>query len=859
MNINTCLKQYSEFLRLIRYWDWYYKVESVAIVTLLLLLFTQSFKEQITNAIILILYLYIAYTYGYLLNSYTDREKDSQVGKDILGNYSLRFIKGLILLIGALTFSIPFLFKNFYVILVMLVGLFLASFYSLESIRLKERGLVGILVATIIHYLPFLLFLFLMPEHYKLVLYLFGWLLIAGSLIEVSHQIVDYKNDKKTNVKTLVTDLGIQKATNIIYSITLILIFYLFLPALFKINDIFLLVLILFVFSQNSLYKTYGCVKFRGFADFLDIRNYFSYGVRKIDNSIGRIGIFLRKHLPNLHFFLKKNKHYIFFFIFLLTLLVIIFFGDRIKSTNNFIDVAREAGVDKPLKSISFQEFTIMGKKARALIHMGAAWGDYNNDGCVDLYVANPAGANRLYQNNCHGGFQEVAEDAGVAYGGKSRGVSFGDIENDGCLDLFIANQGETNILYHNNCDGTFTNITKQAGVGGDTSISTSVAWADYDNDGFLDIFVANYSFATGTYTVLLDGNDLGYQVNTKRNFLYKNNKDTTFTEVAESAGIAGAQYNVNLQNQPQDAVVDSGMYYSSAWFDYDLDGCIDVLGVSNAGYSPLFRNNCDGTFRDVSEEVEIKKYYFGSGIAVADIDNNRYLDVYISDGANDSLFLNDGSKFTDVRVSLGLYNEQDMDKPENHLWNYLTKYDIGWGSIFFDYDNDGDKDLFVANGSYFFNDGSGSYNRFYEYQRGRFIERTKDVKLENELRSVGVAAADYDNDGDIDFYVTNTNGPNNLYENITKNRNHWITIRLKGTKSNILGIGAEVEVAAGDLTLYDQMKGGMSYLSQSEYMLHFGLGDKEKVDFIKIRWPAGTVQVIENIEVDRELLIIEE
>jgi enediyne biosynthesis protein E4 len=545
-----------------------------------------------------------------------------------------------------------------------------------------------------------------------------------------------------------------------------------------------------------------------------------------------------------------------------------------------FNDIAVTTGTDLSGETKIIDQIVTKGHTVTHSIQTGAAWGDFNKDGCIDLFVSSPSGPNKLFKNNCDKGFDEVAKNAGIVYEGNSMGASWGDINNDGCLELFVTNHAEKNILYKNNCDETFTNITDDAGVSGDDNVvSTSVAWADYNNDGFLDIYVTNKLDASKMQPFVElfynDGEEKYVDLNkkippatrfindmivhSKENYLYKNNGDETFTESAKEAGIQGSEKALSyISTFMAGELVESGVSYASGWFDYDRDGCIDVWIASDIGTSPLHHNNCDGTFSEVTSAMGVDQLYYGMGIAATDINRDGFLDVYISNAPTDKLYENNsGISFKDVAIARGIKEEPEITPAVGMMLLPDVNGHIGWGVKFFDYENDGDDDLYVANGGFFLDEGLGSQNLFYLFQDGNFF-MTKPQAPPGLARSIGVATADFDSDGDVDIYVTNSNGPNNFYENTKDNENHWITLRLQGTESNYLGIGAEVEIIAGDERWVDQVKGGMSYLSQSDYALHFGLGNHDILDTVRISWPSGLIQEEANFPVDQEILIIE-
>ncbi|MCH8010807.1 MAG: VCBS repeat-containing protein [Candidatus Marinimicrobia bacterium] len=375
----------------------------------------------------------------------------------------------------------------------------------------------------------------------------------------------------------------------------------------------------------------------------------------------------------------------------------------------------------------------------------GSSWGDYDNDGDIDLFVANSNENNSLYRNNGDGTFTKITTGVIVTDGGNSYGSSWGDYDNDGYIDLFVANNGsQDNFLYRNNGDGTFTNIT-QGVIVTDGGSSGGSSWGDYDNDGNLDLFVANSG---------------------ENNFLYRNNGDGTFTKITEG-----------------DIVKDEGSFLSISWGDYDNDGNLDLFVANSGENNFLYRNNGDGTFTKITE---------------GDI-------------------VNDGEMST--------------------------------GSSWGDYDNDGDIDLFVAN------DG-GQDNFLYRNNGDGTFTKITEGDIANDAGSSWCSIwGDYDNDGNLDLFVANFGENNFLYRN-NGNSNNWVNIKFIGTVSNTSAIGAKVRLKTTiNGTSFWQMR---EITGQTGYA-EFGLGDATLIDSIKIEWPSGIVQDTTNLAVNQFITIIEE
>ena len=504
-----------------------------------------------------------------------------------------------------------------------------------------------------------------------------------------------------------------------------------------------------------------------------------------------------------------------------------------------FRDITDEAGVGNPPSPAEAQF-------SNAWLGYGAAWGDYDNDGDLDLYVAY-TGTNILYRNNGDGTFTDVAVEAGVDYHGNTYGVVWGDYDNDGDLDLYLANYGnssklddcgEANVLYRNNGDGTFTDVTAEAGVG-DSGHSTGAAWGDYDNDGDLDLFVANLGILIHPF----------YKNETSR--LYRNNGNGTFTDVTLELNLTvGVEGIFKTGRLP----VRAGCYFTPLWFDCDLDGDLDLfITTAYFSVSPLYLN--DGppnyTFTEVTKEAGLWRFGSGMGAAVGDYDNDGDLDLYVAGFEENRLWRNNGDgTFTDVAKETGVIG-----------------LEVGWGCAFFDFDNDGDLDLFVANGAVDWKASTEvgrerwSRNRLYRNNGdGTFTDVTKLAIGDHISNSKGLAVGDFDNDGDLDIYIVNVNDINVLLRNDIANfiGNNWIKVKLQGILSNKDGIGAIVGITSGSLIQIRQVLSESSYLSQNSLDVEFGLANHPVVDRIEVRWPSGIVQVLTNVEVNQTITITE-
>ena len=495
----------------------------------------------------------------------------------------------------------------------------------------------------------------------------------------------------------------------------------------------------------------------------------------------------------------------------------------------------------------------------------GVAVFDYNNDGLLDIFFTNgaaipsleksdPSYWNRLFRNNGDGTFTDVTESAGLKGIGYSMGVAAGDYDNDGFVDLYVTGVNR-NQLFHNNGDGTFTDVTEKAGVGGvipkyGKALSVAAGWFDYNNDGFLDLLVINY---------------LDYNIKTAKscpaegvpaycspnefqgtpNILYRNNGDGTFTDVSEQSHIA--QY------------IGKGM--GVAFADYDGDGFTDVFITNDTFQNFLFHNNGDGTFTDAAmlagvQYNESGKTVAGMGVDFRDIDNDGKPDIFHTAMFGDSfqLYHNIGDgQFQDVSGASGL----------TRITSRLT----AWSTGIFDFDNDGNKDLFTADAEITDNSMEIAH-RPYPLSNGLF--RNKGNLVFEDLSASagadfsvpaahrGAAFGDLNNDGKIDIVVSVLNGPPQLLMNRSNTQNHWILLKLIGTKSNRDGLGTKVKITTSHGSQFNHATTAVGFNSSSDKRVHFGLGDATLIDRIELAWPSGIKQVLTNVKADQVLTITE-
>lgn len=509
------------------------------------------------------------------------------------------------------------------------------------------------------------------------------------------------------------------------------------------------------------------------------------------------------------------------------------------------------------------------GDKGWLTEHMGAgaAWLDYDGDGNLDLYVVNGSAydrkpgqgePNRLFRGDGKGRFTDVTAQAGVGDKGWGYGVSVGDFDNDGHPDLFVANI-EENVLYRNRGDGTFADVTAKAGIRG-AVWSSSSAFFDMEGDGDLDLYVGNYMVGDPDKVPRRGTPEAMIGVCTYKgvpvacgpmgqvplqDVLYRNNGDATFTDVTREAGL--------WLEKPRFAL---GVVVA----DFDNDGDPDVYVANDSVRNSLWDNRGDGTFVDVGLQRLAAlnadgRPQAGMGTNVGDYDGDGWLDIVVTNFSHDlnTVYHSLGGKFfmdDTLRVGLG-----------------VTHLNLSWGVGFHDFDNDGDEDLFVANGhiyaevdGYEIGTAFRQNNHMFVNDGGVFRDASASAGPAFTVKRSYRAATfgDYDNDGDQDVFVTTLNDHAMLLRNDTPSKGHYLMLRLVGTRSNRDAVGARVRIDAGGVTRIRERKGGGSYLSAEDTRLHFGLGAATRADRVEIRWPSGQVDVLENVAADR-LITVEE
>jgi len=491
----------------------------------------------------------------------------------------------------------------------------------------------------------------------------------------------------------------------------------------------------------------------------------------------------------------------------------------------------------------------------------GLAWGDYDNDGDDDLFAVNfsgdivsgvPTGNCSLFRNEGNGEFHEVSLDVGIDISIFGMSPTWADFDNDGDLDLYITAYGE-NVLYENN-NGKFSDTSSKSGIN-DNRFSAGASWGDFDNDGDLDVYVTNYvdfiyqesdhDAAQRQYgaEVPFTLNPSSYEA--QANALFMNNGDGTFTDVAKDAGVEDKD----------------GRSLGATWFDFEGDGDLDLYVANDVSKNGVYQNNGDGTFIDIGAISLAADYRGAMGLAVGDIDTDGDDDLLVTHwvAQENALYENMLGEWGDeTRVSF-------MDTAEDHGLGQISLHMVGWATGLVDLDNDGLLDLWIVNGHTLEEENNTKQLQKQEMQLFRQIEEEGFFEIGIEACEAlatpfvgrGGAHADYDNDGDVDIAVLKFGEGVLLLENTTEKHGHWLRVHLSQEAKNRFAIGATVSVKTGDVIRSKQVGVDGSYLSQHQIDVQFGIGDSELVDELIVTWPDGSTTVQTNVAADQTVLIV--
>ena len=521
-----------------------------------------------------------------------------------------------------------------------------------------------------------------------------------------------------------------------------------------------------------------------------------------------------------------------------------------------FVDVAAESGIDMTVVSGSEDQMYIVEGSLG-----GSAFFDHDNDGDADLYVTNGSRFsgftpgqhpyNRLYRNVGEGQFTDVTSETAVGDTSWSLGCVAADYDNDGYTDLYVTNFG-ANKLYRNLGTGSFGDVTAAAGVG-DSGYGTGGAFGDFDRDGDVDLYVSNYIDFSLDYesTIPCVWKTIDIMCGPRgllpqKDVFYRNEGDGTFTDATSAVGMGDKEF----------------YGYGAVFADFNEDGWPDVFVADDMSPNQMFVNQGDGTF---AEEGLIASVGFNGdgaeqgcmGVGIGDYDNDGHLDIFVTnfEGEHNTLYRNEGDGFF-LDVSF-VSRIAASGNPE-----------VGWGTALFDFDNDGDKDIYAANGHTYpqadlphTNASYAQLNFLFEnLGNGTYADVSAQAGpgLAIEKVSRGASFADYDDDGDVDLFVVNLNAAPDLLRNDSGSGNSYLLVETVGTVSNRNGIGTRIEVEAAGLRQVNEVRSGGSYLSHDDLRVHFGLGQASKVDRVTLRWPSGIVQVLKEVAVNQVLRVTE-
>ena len=531
-----------------------------------------------------------------------------------------------------------------------------------------------------------------------------------------------------------------------------------------------------------------------------------------------------------------------------------------------FTDVTNEAG-------IHFQHSS--GTRSSLLpedMGSGAGFADIDNDGDIDLYIVNiphsliqdvvpDSKTNVLYRNNGDGTFTDVTHTAGVGHQGYGMGCVFADYDGDGNIDLYVTNYGAT-VLYRNNGDGTFRDVTETTGVGCELW-STGAAFADVDGDTDLDLYVCNYV----TYDLdkleqmqeesLQSGKPVPSALNPhvfepQDNVFYRNNGDGTFTDITTEIGIAAP----------------GGRSMQCLFSDFDNDNDLDLYVANDTSVNYTYRNDGNGTFTDVSDESWAADFRGSMGVSAGDYDGDADIDLFMSHWVDE-----ENALYRNLLSESGLQNPPTsahirfVDESYSAMLAEASIKQIGWGTALFDYDNDGDLDIFVTNGStfqelenpevlipqvdaLFSNNGDGTFTDV--------SESTGITALPIRVGR-GAAFGDYDNDGDVDIFIVNNHAPPTLLRNDGGNRNNWLHVELVGVEGNRNAVGAKIQLKTADRSQVREIYAGESYMSSNSFIAEFGVGDATQIETLQVTWLTGETQALHNIPANQRVRVAQE
>ncbi|MXV72722.1 CRTAC1 family protein [Candidatus Poribacteria bacterium] len=497
----------------------------------------------------------------------------------------------------------------------------------------------------------------------------------------------------------------------------------------------------------------------------------------------------------------------------------------------------------------------------------GAGFADIDNDGDIDLYIVNiphpltqdvspDSKTNILYRNNGDGTFTDITDPAGVGHTGYGMGCVFADYDGDGNIDLYVTNYG-ANVLYRNNGDGTFRDVTTTAGVGCELW-STGAAFADVDGDNDLDLYVCNYV----TYDLekleqmqeesLQSGKPVPSALNPhvfepQDNVFYRNNGDGTFTDATAELGIAAP----------------GGRSMQCLFSDFDNDNDLDLYVANDTSVNYVYRNAGDGTFTDVSDDSWAADFRGSMGLTAGDYDGDGDVDLFMSHWVDEENALYRNLLKEDAAGE----HIRFVDESYSAMLAEVGIKQIGWGTALFDYDNDGDLDIFVTNGSTF---QELRHPEVLIPQADALYRNNDDGTFTDVSESTGIAAlatrvgrgatfGDYDNDGDVDIFVVNNHAPATLLRNEGGNRNNWLHVELVGADGNRNAIGAKIQLKTADRTQIREIYAGESYMSSNSFIAEFGVGGATQIETLQVTWVNGDTQARHNIPVNQRIRITQE